>query len=193
MKRIVLLVIAALVLCFSANAQIVSGHYYDMHGSPYFRVDGMKELSVKSFGFNAAFGYYIPVLRSNFFYAPEIGLTGRFGNDKVGADDTNYTSRLGLGLKVVPVQFGYSLEISPDVSVNPRIGIGAAFIPIGSVNRHYGENVNKSSWGDVYESFTPMAVAGFDIVLRNSNMIISAVMEYDQVNPMLGLGLGLLF
>ena len=190
MKRIVLLVISAMAICFSAKAQIVSGHYYDMHGSPYFRVDGMKELSVANFGINAAVGYYIPIFTSNFFYAPELGITARFGSDRTGADDTYYSTKFGLGLKVVPAQFGYSLEITPDVSINPRVGIGASIIPVGSIKYHRGDSVDKGEWT---ETFTPMAVAGFDIVLRNRNMIVSAVMEYDEIAPILGLGLGVLF
>ena len=196
MKRIVILVIAALAFCFSANAQIVSAHYYDMQGSPYFRVDLMKGMASEDadmgFGLNAAIGYYLPIMRSNFFYAPEIGLTSRFGSDKDGADSKYYKSHFGLGLKAVPIQFGYSLEITPNLSVNPRIGMGATIIPIGSVTRHNGESSTSVKWSDQYGVFQPMATVGCDFVLRDNNMILSVVMESGD-NTRIGVGFGMLF
>ena len=194
MKKIVLLVIAAVAFCISANAQIVSSHYYDMHGSPYFRADIMKSTrgDYHGAGINAAFGYYIPLLRSNFFYAPEIGLTSRIGSDR-DSDEQYYNSYFGLGLKVVPLQLGYSLELASNLSINPRIGMAAAFIPIGSIT-HQGSGESKSStpWDKYFEMISPLYQIGCDVARRDNNLILSFVMEQGSFTQF-GVGLGIMF
>ena len=203
MKRTVLLLIASVVFSLSAGAQIVSSHFYDVYGSPYFRVDVMKSSesggSPDQFfptsrgdhgvGVNAALGYYIPLFRSNFFYAPEIALTARFGNDKVTSGDKDYYSYFGLGLKAVPLQFGYSFEVSPSFSINPRLGMGVTYLPLGSETYH-SEGSTESSKRE--GSINPVELIGCDFVLRDKNLILSVVLESGEY-VQAGVGLGVLF
>ena len=194
--------------CISSKAQIVSSHYNDSYGSPYFRVDIMKSSSSNSadeeisfipsddgyhgIGFNAAIGYYIPISRTYFFYAPEIGVTGRFGNDKYNSDDTYYTQYSGFGLKLVPLQFGYQFEISSSFSVCPRIGTAATIIPFGSLANKGGESTTSYKWGDHFDTVTLTSVIGCDFVFRNSNAILSFELESGDFIQA-GLGIGFLF
>ena len=213
MKRIVLLVIAALAFHISANAQIVSAHYYDIYGSPYFRVDIMKS-SCGSYGYygdegadihfpssddryhglgiNAAVGYYLPILRTNFFYAPEIGITARLGNTKRSSEDTSFETYSGFGLKAVPLQLGYSFEITSNLTINPRIGIGATLIPFGSVTANGGGSTTREKWTDNFQSISTMELIGCDFVMRDNNLIISFVLESGEFSQA-GIGIGLLF
>lgn len=216
MKKSVLLVIAALAFCISANAQIVSAHYYDIYGSPYFRVDIMKS-SGGSYGYygeesadihfptnddpyhglgiNAAVGYYLPILRTNFFYAPEIGITARLGNTKRSSEDTSFETYSGFGLKVTPLQFGYSFEITSDFTINPRIGLAAAFIPVGSINRNTsnGEgSSNRRDWDNEFETFSAIESIGCDFIMRDKNLILSCFLESGEF-AQAGVGLGILF
>lgn len=208
MKRIVILIITAVALFSTANAQIVSSHYNDSYGSPYFRLDGMmssySSSEESSFipssdgfhgtGFNASIGYYVPISRSLFFYAPEVGITGRIGNDKADADDTNFDSYTGFGLKLVPLQFGYQFEISPSVAVCPRIGVGVSFFPTGKISYKSGDQTNKRDW-DWDQSFDTLdlqKVIGCDFVFRNSNFLLSLVLESGGFTQA-GIGIGFLF
>ena len=197
--------------CFSANAQIVSSHYNDSFGSPYFRLDGMMS-SVSSassdeegggiafptsdgfhgFGFNASIGYYIPISRSYFFYAPEIGLTGRIGNDKDDPDEKSYVSYSGFGLKIVPLQFGYQFEVSPSFSVCPRIGMAATLFPFGSVTHKYESESQSREWDSQFETMSVLNVIGCDLVFKNSNFILSFNLENGGFTQA-GVGLGFLF
>lgn len=206
MKKIVILIISVVAFSLSANAQIVSAHYNDSYGSPYFRVDVMKSSlsyseegsfiptsdGLNGLGINASIGYYIPISRTYFFYAPEIGLTGRMGNDRVDGDDTYYTSYLGVGLKLVPLQFGYSFEVTPSVSVNPGIGMSAALIPVGSVTHKSGESSSNGKWTDSFSTFGLTEIIGCDIVFKDSNFILSLQLESGEFSQA-GIGLGLLF
>ena len=207
MKRIVFFLIAVLAFCFSSKAQIVSSHYNDSYGSPYFRVDIMKSSTSSSddeisfipsddgyhgIGFNAAIGYYIPISRTYFFYAPEIGITGRFGNTKSDSDDTYYTQYSGIGLKLVPLQFGYQFEVSSSFSVCPRIGMAATVIPFGSLTHKGGESSTTTKWGDHFETVSLTRVIGCDLVFRNSNAILSLALESGSFIQA-GLGIGFLF
>ena len=207
MKRIVFILIAAMAFCLSSKAQIVSSHYNDSYGSPYFRIDIMKSSSSYSdeeisfipsndgyhgVGFNAVIGYYIPISRTYFFYAPEIGVTGRFGNDKRDTDDTYYTQYSGFGLKLVPLQFGYQFEVSPSFSVCPRIGMAATVIPFGTLTNKGGENTTTNKWSDRFETVSLTRTIGCDLVFRNSNAILSLVLESGSFTQA-GVGIGLLF
>ena len=203
MKRTVLLLIASVVFSLSASAQIVSSHFYDVYGSPYFRVDVLKssesggspdeffptDRGDHGFGVNVALGYYIPLFRSNFFYAPEIALTARVGNDKVDSDSKYYTSYLGFGLKAVPLQFGYSVEVSPSFSINPKIGMGVTYLPFGIVTEH---NDNTTQGGKWMGTFSPVELVGCDFVLRDKNLILSVILESGEY-VQAGVGLGVMF
>ena len=203
MKRIVLLLIASVAFSLSAGAQIVSSHFYDTYGSPYFRVDLLKSSQSlgepdqyipmndgnHGLGLNVAVGYYIPLFRSNFFYAPEIALTARLGNDKTDSDDKNYSSYFGLGLKAVPLQFGYSFEVSPAFSINPKFGAGATYLPFGSLSYHGEGSKTKGKW---VSEISPVALIGCDFVLREKNLILSVIMESGEY-VQAGVGVGVLF
>ena len=203
MKRTVLLLIASVVFSLSAGAQIVSSHYYDIYGAPYFRVDVLKssqssgdpeqffpsERGDHGMGVNVSLGYYIPLFRSNFFYAPEIALTARLGNDKANSEDKYYASYFGLGLKAVPLQFGYSFEVSPSFTINPKIGAGVTYLPLGSRSYHGEGNTEKGKWEG---TVNPVELIGCDFVLREKNLILSVILEsgeYVQAD----VGLGVLF
>ena len=211
MKRTVSLIIAAIAICFSAHAQIVSSHYNDSFGSPYFRLDGMmssvsQESSLEEgggiafpssegfhgLGFNASVGYYIPIFRSYFFFAPEIGLTGRFGSDRSDSDDKYYRSYTGIGLKLVPLQFGYQFEISPSFSVCPRIGMAATVFPFGKVTQNNETSTQSQKWDSQFETMSLLNVLGCDLVFKDRNLILSFNLENGGFSQA-GIGVGLLF
>ena len=210
MKKIILLIIAAAAFSLSANAQIVSSHYYDNYGSPYFRVDFMKssqsyyggEDAEMSFfptddgyhglGLNASVGYYVPIWKTNFFYAPEIGLTLRHGNSKTADDDNYYDTYSGFGLRAVPLQFGYSFEISNSFSINPRIGTAICMIPFGTVSSRGGESTYNREWKNEFDTISSAIVIGCDLVMRNSNIILSFIAESGSFSQA-GISLGMLF
>ena len=206
MKKLFLIIIISVACCFSAGAQIVSSRYNDSYGSPFFRVDVLKSSYSSSegsafiptndgyhgMGVNASIGYYVPIYRTYFFYAPEIGLTGRFGNNRIEPSDTYYNSYFGLGLRAVPLQFGYSFEITSSFSVNPRVGAAATLFPFGSITSKGGESQTIHKWGDSFESFDFATVIGCDLVFRDSNLIISLALESGLFSQA-GLGIGFLF
>ena len=207
MKKIIILLIVATAYCFNAKAQIISSHFNDNHGTPFFRIDVMKSAYSSSdergsfipedsgyhgLGFNASIGYYFPLFRSYFFYAPEVGLTGRMGNDRNGSDDMYYASYLGVGLKLVPLQFGYQFEVSQSISVCPRIGMAASIFPFGSLSYQGDENAIRYKWEDRFETIDIVNLLGCDLVFKNSNFIISLSLESGHFTQA-GVGIGFLF
>lgn len=203
MKRTILFLIVSVVFSLSAGAQIVSSHFYDIYGAPYFRVDLLKsslsggdpdqffpsDQGEHGMGLNVAVGYYIPLFRSNFFYAPEIALTARLGNDKNQPDDKYYSSYFGLGLKAVPLQFGYSFEVSPSFTINPKFGMGITYLPIGSITYQNEGSTEKGNWRG---TISPVELIGCDFVLREKNLILSVILESGEY-VQAGVGMGVLF
>ncbi len=215
MKKIIILIITVSAFCLSAKAQIVSSHYYDNYGSPFLRFDVMKSSysysgddSISFFpedsgyhgiGGNVTIGYYVPIWKTSFFYAPEIGLTIRGGKEKLY--DDFFSSYIGVGLRAVPLQFGYSFDLSNSVTVNPRIGAAASYIPLGSITyKTKGSSESSESqsskttrkWDEDFDSFETSLLIGCDLVFRDSNFILSLVAES---GPFIqaGISLGFLF
>lgn len=186
MKKI-MSVVAALLLCVGANAQIVSSSSRSLKvertpftslkylrvGVNFMNITGSDVEVDGNIGYDVAFGFQKPLAGvDGLYWGMELGLGSRGWSEEWDEEDAKYILH---NVRFSPFTFGYKYALTDAVKLDAHFGAFASFDYTGKC-KYDGESIKLGDWDDEYEGL------GIDWNRFDAGMQVGVGVWYNRFN-----------